>query len=1137
MRLDSSQFDKSLRQSSAELQAFARTSSALPGASVFSRMATDASNLTPALSSVPIGIAAVGAALTGAGLAARRAGVDFEAALAKISTLGPDAEKTLGATRQAILDTFTQLPVTGSVSDLAEANYLLQSSGRSAGQAVEDLRVAAEASVAGFTSTTVAVDGLTTITNAWKDTNISTTQASDVLFQAVNLGKGTFEQIAQSIGLVAPIAAAAGVRFEEVAASVAVLTNQGLSAPQVFEGLRSALVNIQTPTAKFKEQFGELAQDFTSSRLARDGIIKFLLDFDQESGGSRIALRALFQDTTAFSTALGLLKNGGADAVDALRTMETAGGATDTAFKKVNATTKSQEQLVRNQITKAWTEFGELLNTKTLPILEAVARAINGISGGANFVARDVASILSPSDVAGRSFTQAATLAPVRSLVDQYTANRAGTLRSIATEDLDKLEEALDKLRTEWGTKLPFNVPIELLADLRGEKSNRTLTATLESRATELGTKKLKTAAQKVADDERRQARKLAAKAAAEQAKKERAREQQALLKETTQLTDQLQAAAVAATTDTAGALLYAMQETLKRGAAQLKAIVGNSEAKAALTLQLEQFEQLQTEMISVTEQAALTQNAIESALNKADSVQLAGMLDSDLNKATSAAPVSQILDARERELRVILAGTQSLAVRKQLEQQIASIAATRDAKLGNVAKDPLQLTSESELRTQIAQLGDLAQSIATVGDQLGVLPRRAVDALRGIGALAEQGSKLASSFGTLGALGQVGALVGIAGGIASLAAGLFGESPEDKARREELRKNTEALKKLSDHIGDLSTNTTPGNALAGARRGIEQVLKETGGDYPGSRLEKQYGDLRGLIANRGGITLSQLDQAISSTGVGLQRNVQSLQQLLQYFSQADPGAYVDDFAGAMQRLDDTIRVDGVTDSVELLRRRIAVLTSKDAGFPALATALEGLDLSSVDDRNTALERTRALFDQVANGKLSLADLGNLSVPEAKQAIIDLITQLRDSVSGSSVGTGGFNETRSITEVTGSRLAGLLGSANTYLSAIALDVAALRSAILVAIPSVLAPPPVGSLGRVAGGVQNVFGPNSIVVSVTLTRELLGADAGSTIAAGQLLGTATGRALAENIDRQLNENALRRKLLQGDTALR
>ena len=184
----------------------------------------------------------------------------------------------------------------------------------SAAEAIEDLRVSAEASVAGYTSVTTAVDGLTTVTNAWKESQISTQQASDVLFSAVNVGKATFEEIASQIGLVAPLAAAAGVRFQEVAAAAAVLSNQGIKTSSIFEGMRSAILNIQRPTEAFKKEYSGLAKEFGASRLAQDGLIKFLQDFQRESGGSRTALNALFSDATGLTTVLGLLKNNGTDA-------------------------------------------------------------------------------------------------------------------------------------------------------------------------------------------------------------------------------------------------------------------------------------------------------------------------------------------------------------------------------------------------------------------------------------------------------------------------------------------------------------------------------------------------------------------------------------------------------------------------------------------------------------------------------------------------------------------------------------------------------------------------------------------------------------------------------------------------------
>jgi TP901 family phage tail tape measure protein len=1102
MRLDASQFDKSVKQSQAELQAFARTAGALPGGrnSVFGALATDVSNLAPALSSMPLAIAAVGAALTGAGLAARRAGVEFEASLTKIATLGDDAQQNLNATRQAILDTYSSTAVTGGVTDLAEANYLLQSSGRSAAEAIVDLDIAARASVAGYTDVTTAVDGLTTVTAAWKDTQISTAQASDILFAAVNVGKASFEQIASSLGLVAPLAASAGVRFEEVAAATAVLSNQGLRTTSIMEGMRSAILNIQRPTEDFKKKYADLAREFGASRLARDGIIKFLQDFDKESGGSRAALGALFSDATALTTALGLLRNGGNDAAAALEQMRTAAGAADDALVTVNQSAKAQEQLVRNQISSAWTQFGELLNTTTLPILEAVARVMNRISNGASFAAKDV-----------QDYLKSGSTNALLSLAKQSRDNPAQFLNALSTDEIKALRTKL--LGDERNR---FNIDGSLVATLGSEVTRREGQARTDARRTAAAAADARAAAGARASDEEAQRTREAsatataeAKREAERVAKELARERQRLVEDAAKLTRDLEASAIEATQGTIGALQAAMQQTLSEGAALLKRGVLSPEASAALRSQLEQFEGLQTEMINAEQQAVRTQQALDAALNQDE------------------LPSLQTLAAREQELQVILEGTTNLAARKKLEEQLAALAKARGDRTGDLFDVP----AKDELQNNIALIGDLAQSIATVGDQLDLLPRRAVDAIRGIGALAEQGAALQRGWGALGTLGKVGAGIGIAGGVASLAAALFSESPEDKQRRDELRANTDALRTLTSRVGDLAGSGVSGSNIARITGGTTTLL---GGlrDAGGIRIN----NLPAAIAAAAGVTTADVTALASSLGVVLNGTYQSLVQFRDALRTADLAAYTNTFAGSLERLNDTIRADGISDPIEILRRRIAVLSDASTGFPALAAALEGVDLSTVEGRSTAGDRARALFDQVQGGTLSASQFGGLSLTDARTQLLDLITGLRDANAGS--GTGGFNETRTITEVTGSRLAGLLGSANTFLARIADDIATLRAALVVGPPVVLTPPSLGALGS-SSGTQIVFS-GGITVQITLTRDMLGGDAGAAIAMGesfgQAVGQAVGRGAISEIDAQLRERALRQRLLTGDARL-
>lgn len=1118
LRLDSTPFDQSLKSAQTQLQSVSRVAGAVPGKNIFGSMAADAANLVPALSSVPLGIAAVGAAMAGAGAAARRAGVEFEASLAKIATLGAGAKAALGDTREAILDTFTSVPVTGAVVDLAEANYLLQSSGRSAEEAITDLRTAAEASVAGYTGVTTAVDGLTSVTGAWAESAITTARASDVLFASVNFGKASFEDIAQSIGLVAPIAASAGVRFEEVAAATAVLSNQGIRTSSIMEGLRSAIVNIQKPTEAFRRDYADLAREFGAGRLAQDGLIKFLRDFDTASGGSRNALNALFSDVTGLTAALGLLKNGGDDASAALKSMEGAAGATASALAEVNGTAKAQEQLIRNQLAGVWTNFGSLLSTTTLPILESIGRALNAMQGKAGFVQTDLARFLG-----GDGVTQTKQeLQALIDLYDQFADAPTDVLAGASTVQLAQLRYRLSQRapepfagREQARQGLLARIPEELASRAAAEAAERTTQQAAEARAQ---AKAVELAEDQLERDRRERARLQAetAKRERDQAARELEQQRARIVEDAAQLVTRLEASAVDALQGAAGALQLTMKRTLDEGAKLIASGALSPEASASLTAQLDVFKRLQQQLIVTEQEAVRTKATLDAALS------------------TDALPASEIIAARERELLIILEGTTNLLARKKIEEQLNALAAARGDTTANVFALPG--TGADTLDDQIAQMGDLAQSIATVGDQLGFLPRRTVDALRGIGALVEQGSKIAATWGRLGTLGKIGVGVGIAGGVASLAASVLGPSPEERAQRDAIKQNTEALRRLSENVGDLADSAITGVQFAGARRGFSRVLEENGGGFPGDRVLRENGGLRGLIASRGGITVSQLDDAIKATGLTLTNSVQSMRQLLEFFAKAETDGYVDSFTGSLQRFEDTLRADGVTDPFEIFRRRIAVYTDPKTGFPALAEAFKDLDLSTVEGRTEARTRARTIFDDIVAGRLPIEQFGNLSIPEGRKAVLDVISSIFDLDKSDAAGTGGFNQTRTITEVTGNRLAGLFSTANQYLRTIADDVASLRATFVMPAPVRIAPPSVESIVGRSGESAISFGPGSITINVTLDSGLLGDGATQALAAGEAIGTKLSAQFIDAIDQALQERVARKRMIYGNARL-
>ena len=129
-----------------------------------------------------------------------------------------------------------------SATDSVAALYQALSAGVPADNVFEFLETANAAALGGVTTLETAVDGITSVVNAYGKEVIDAGTASDVMFQAVKLGKTNFEQLSTSLFNVVPTAASLGVSFEDVAANLAALTAQGTPTSVATTQLRQAFI-------------------------------------------------------------------------------------------------------------------------------------------------------------------------------------------------------------------------------------------------------------------------------------------------------------------------------------------------------------------------------------------------------------------------------------------------------------------------------------------------------------------------------------------------------------------------------------------------------------------------------------------------------------------------------------------------------------------------------------------------------------------------------------------------------------------------------------------------------------------------------------------------------------------------------
>ncbi len=218
-------------------------------------------------------------AVAGAGIASIKTAADFRDGMNKVNTLDLSASQDkINGIKEDVLALSTETGI--AATDIAEATYQMGSAlGELKDDTVDFVSVASKAAIGGFTDTSQAVNGLTTVMNAY---GLSTAQEmeriSDQMLMAQNLGKTTFGEIASSVGNVVPIFKQAGGSTEELFAAYAILTKNGIATSQATTGLKAALSNVIKPSSQAAVLAESLGLNFSASAIQANGLSGFLHD-------------------------------------------------------------------------------------------------------------------------------------------------------------------------------------------------------------------------------------------------------------------------------------------------------------------------------------------------------------------------------------------------------------------------------------------------------------------------------------------------------------------------------------------------------------------------------------------------------------------------------------------------------------------------------------------------------------------------------------------------------------------------------------------------------------------------------------------------------------------------------------------
>lgn len=313
------------------------------------------------------------------GTASVASAVDFETAMAKVSTIADTTSVSMDDMQSAILDLSNETGI--AATDIADAVYNAISAGQDTADAVSFVSNATRLSKAGFAETADTLDILTTIMNAYGMSADKVGKVSDVLIQTQNLGKTTVAELSSSMGKIIPTANAANVSLENVAAGYATLTANGIATAEATTYMNGMLNELSKSGTKvsdtLKDKTGSSFAELMDSGKSLSDVLEIISEAAAEN---ELSLTDMFGSAEAGRAALVLLGDDASNFNATLGEMKKAAGSTQEAFDKMDATNASQAQKTLNELKNTAIELGDTILSMLAPVIEEVSGKIHELS-------------------------------------------------------------------------------------------------------------------------------------------------------------------------------------------------------------------------------------------------------------------------------------------------------------------------------------------------------------------------------------------------------------------------------------------------------------------------------------------------------------------------------------------------------------------------------------------------------------------------------------------------------------------------------------------------------------------------------------------------------------------------------------
>lgn len=232
----------------------------------------------------------------------------------------------------------------------------------------------------GCTDLSIAIDGMTSVINAYGRETTDANFVANAFFTAQKYGKTTVEELATNVGKVAPIAKAAGVGLDELLATMAGLTLGGLSTDEATTALRGALSALIKPSKEAGETLQALGIPYGVMQIRQKGLAYTLQQLNKAQKTHPELIAKAIPNIRAYTAAMALSGDKLKiidDTMAAIQNDAKNGTGLNEAFETMGGSGAATFSKVLGEVQVALIELGEILAPYLLPVAEKFGEMVH----------------------------------------------------------------------------------------------------------------------------------------------------------------------------------------------------------------------------------------------------------------------------------------------------------------------------------------------------------------------------------------------------------------------------------------------------------------------------------------------------------------------------------------------------------------------------------------------------------------------------------------------------------------------------------------------------------------------------------------------------------------------------------------